>query len=108
MLRKIDAAILCADMVCCFTQAKDAAETKALIDEAKATPKGQKKDISRDMFKGYCPPAVEAAWYVLQHQPCKFLWQPLDVYSLWDTPDLRTLTEPFCLSHPIFSFSPFG
>jgi len=43
-------------------QAKDAAEVKELIDRARATPKGQKKDISSDMFKGYCPPAVEAAW----------------------------------------------
>ena len=44
-------------------QAQDAADVQELIDRARATPKGQKKDVSRDMFKGYCPPAVEAAWY---------------------------------------------
>jgi len=43
-------------------QAKDAAEVKELIDRATSTPKGHKKDITSDMFKGYCPPAVEAAW----------------------------------------------
>ncbi|DBB14039.1 TPA: hypothetical protein ACH3X3_001004 [Trebouxia sp. C0006] len=44
-------------------KAKDAAEVKELIDRATSTPKGHKKDITSDMFKGYCPPAVEAAWY---------------------------------------------
>ena len=44
-------------------QAKDTAEVQQVIEHAKATPKGQKKDVSKDMPKGYCPPAVEAAWY---------------------------------------------
>ena len=44
-------------------QAKDAAEVKQQIEQAQATPKGQKKAVTRDMPKGYCPPAVEAAWY---------------------------------------------
>ena len=44
-------------------QAKDAAELKQQIEQAQATPKGQMKAVTRDMPKGYCPPAVEAAWY---------------------------------------------
>uniref|UniRef100_A0A061RC03 Valine--tRNA ligase, mitochondrial n=1 Tax=Tetraselmis sp. GSL018 TaxID=582737 RepID=A0A061RC03_9CHLO len=34
-----------------------------IIDAARATPKGAKKDTAAAMPKGYCPPAVEAAWY---------------------------------------------
>ena len=44
-------------------QAQDAAEVAKLIGNARQTPKGQKKDVSGDMFKGYTPQAVEAAWY---------------------------------------------
>ncbi|KAL3156713.1 hypothetical protein ABBQ38_000987 [Trebouxia sp. C0009 RCD-2024] len=44
-------------------EAKDAAEVKQQIEQAQATPKGQRKAVTRDMPKGYCPPAVEAAWY---------------------------------------------
>lgn len=41
----------------------EAAELQSWIDESKATPKGEKKDISGAMPKAYTPQAVEAAWY---------------------------------------------
>lgn len=47
---------------CAWMQAQDAEEVQKLIDRARQTPKGQKKDVSGAMFKGYTPAAVEAGW----------------------------------------------
>ena len=40
------------------------------IQDAQATPKGQKKDFSSEMLKGYDPKYVEAAMCVLLCAPC--------------------------------------
>ena len=61
---------------------------KELIDWAEATPKGQKKDVSGDMFKGYCPLAVEAAWYEWWEQ-CGFF-----------KPELNSNKPPFVIVIP--------
>ena len=58
-------------------QAKDAADVQQQIEQAQATPKGQKKAVTRDMPKGYCPPAVEAAWYDWWEQ-CGFFKPDMD------------------------------
>lgn len=58
-------------------QAKDAAEVQQQIEQAQATPKGHKKAVTGDMPKGYCPPAVEAAWYDWWEQ-CGFFKPDLD------------------------------
>lgn len=58
-------------------QAKDAAEVQQQIEQAQATPKGHKKAMTGDMPKGYCPPAVEAAWYDWWEQ-CGFFKPDLD------------------------------
>jgi hypothetical protein len=34
-----------------------------LIEAARATPGGAKKELGADMYKAYHPQAVEAAWY---------------------------------------------
>ena len=60
-----------------YAQAKDAAEVQQQIEQAQATPKGQKKAVTRDMPKGYCPPAVEAAWYDWWEQ-CGFFKPDMD------------------------------
>jgi len=44
-------------------KAAEAAEVQRIVDAARATPAGAKKNIKADMPKAYCPPAVEAAWY---------------------------------------------
>jgi len=45
-------------------KAAEAAEVAALVDAARATPKGAKKDVRRGgMFRAYHPRLVEAAWY---------------------------------------------
>lgn len=62
--------------VCCV-QAKDAAEVQQQIQQAQSTPKGHKKAVTGDMPKGYCPPAVEAAWYDWWEQ-CGFFKPDLD------------------------------
>lgn len=36
---------------------------ESIVAAARATPKGDKKDTSAAMPRGYSPPAVEAAWY---------------------------------------------
>ena len=46
-------------------QTQDAEAVQNLINKAKQTPKGQKKDVGGEMFKGYTPAAVEAGWWVL-------------------------------------------
>ncbi len=43
-------------------QAAEVAELQAWIDAARATPAGQKKQLSEEMPKGYAPKAVEAGW----------------------------------------------
>ena len=43
-------------------QAQDAEEVQKLVDRARQTPKGHKKDVGGEMFKGYTPAAVEAGW----------------------------------------------
>ena len=45
-----------------WLQAQDAEEVQKLIDTARQTPKGHKKDVGGEMFKGYTPAAVEAGW----------------------------------------------
>ena len=44
-------------------QERDAQELAAYVEEARATPKGQKKDYSGDMPKAYDPKFVEAGTY---------------------------------------------
>jgi valyl-tRNA synthetase len=45
-------------------KAAEAAEVAALVEEARATPKGAKKAVARGrMFRAYHPRLVEAAWY---------------------------------------------
>lgn len=44
-------------------RAAEAAELQKWIDNAKATPQGERKDVSGTMPKAYTPQAVEAAWY---------------------------------------------
>ena len=60
-----------------IVQAKDAAEVQQQMEQAQATPKGQKKAVTRDMPKGYSPPAVEAAWYDWWEQ-CGFFKPDMD------------------------------
>ena len=69
-------------------QTKDAAEVQQQIEQAQATPKGQKKAVTRDMPKGYCPPAVEAAWYDWWEQ-CGFF-----------KPDMDSSKPPFVIVIP--------
>jgi len=45
-----------------LVQAAEAEELAAALRAAQATPKGQKKDTSVEMLKGYNPPVVESAW----------------------------------------------
>ena len=42
----------------------EAEAVQKIIEAARATPPGHKKDTGAAMTKGYCPPAVEAAWCV--------------------------------------------
>ncbi len=44
------------------TQREEAEELAEALRSAQATPKGQKKDTTAAMPRGYHPPAVEAAW----------------------------------------------
>lgn len=46
-------------------QAAEAEELAAALRAVQATPKGEKKDTTAPMLKGYDPPVVEAAWWVL-------------------------------------------
>jgi valyl-tRNA synthetase len=45
------------------TQAAEAEEVARLVAAARATPKGECKRLATDMYKGYHPAMVEAAWY---------------------------------------------
>ena len=48
----------------CNAQKAEADEVAALVDAAKATPMGDKKDVSpTNMCKTYHPKLVETAWY---------------------------------------------
>ena len=47
-------------------QAEEAAQQQKLIKAAQTTPRGQRKDVSGEMAKGYMPLAVEAAWWAVQ------------------------------------------
>ena len=75
-------------LVVYVVQTKDAAEVQQQIEQAQATPKGQKKAVTRDMPKGYCPPAVEAAWYDWWEQ-CGFF-----------KPDMDSSKPPFVIVIP--------
>ena len=48
----------------CNLQERDAQELAAYVEQARATPRGHKKDYSGDMPKAYDPKIVEAATYV--------------------------------------------
>ena len=41
----------------------EAAETERILEILRQTPKGEKKDTSLPMLKGYCPAVVESVWY---------------------------------------------
>lgn len=44
-------------------RAAEAAEIERWVEQARATPKGERKELPAEMPKGYAPRAVEAAWY---------------------------------------------
>jgi valyl-tRNA synthetase len=68
--------------------AAEAAEVKAWVDSAKATPVGSKKSVVGALPKGYCPEAVEAAWYEW--------WEASGFFK----PDEDTSKEPFVMVIP--------
>ncbi len=69
-------------------RAAEAAEMQAWIDQAKATPVGQRKSVAGEMPKGYSPQAVEAAWYEW--------WEACGYFK----PDENTSKEPFVMVIP--------
>lgn len=70
-------------------KAAEAAELQTWIDEAKATPKGERKAVGQgQMPKGYCPEAVESAWYEW--------WEASGYFK----PDEDETKEPFVMVIP--------
>eukprot|EP01025_Chloroclados_australasicus_P060277 TRINITY_DN771_c5_g1_i1.p1 TRINITY_DN771_c5_g1~~TRINITY_DN771_c5_g1_i1.p1 ORF type:complete len:1316 (-),score=198.99 TRINITY_DN771_c5_g1_i1:331-4227(-) len=68
---------------------KEAEEIQAEIEAAKAAAgNGQKKDLSRPMFKGYLPAAVETGWYEW--------WEKCGYFQ----PDLNSDKKPFVMVIP--------
>lgn len=69
-------------------RAAEAAEMQAWIEEAKATPVGERKSVAGEMPKGYSPQAVEAAWYEW--------WEACGYFK----PDNDPSKEPFVMVIP--------